>query len=160
MAVSLFTFRFADRAAAMQQFDRIDQAVTACAGRQIKISAAAADRAADAGSPFTRRGTLVRTAPVPLADITQQTGYLFTTDTGLKFAVQVFVYDNLVSWQFRYDPLPGAYDPSQADQLTDSLAQPDPLHRRGPLLTLQAPSVAVANGYELSVTHRPISPRK
>ncbi len=122
MAVSLFTFRFVDRAAAMQQFDRVDQAVTACAGRQVKISPRPLTEP-PAGSPFTRRGSLVRTAPVPLADITQQTGYLFTTDTGLKFAVQVFVYDNLVSWQFRYDPLPGAYDSSQADQLTDSLAQ-------------------------------------
>ncbi|GAA3613190.1 hypothetical protein [Microlunatus ginsengisoli] len=121
MAVSLFTFRFADQTAAAEQFRRIDDAVTACAGRRVEIAPRPLTEP-PSGTPFTRSGSLARTAPVPLAGVDLQTGYLFTTSGGTTFAVQVFVYANLVSWQFRYDPGTGTYDPSQADQVTTSLA--------------------------------------
>jgi hypothetical protein len=121
MAVSLFTFRFADRDGASEKFGQIDDAVTACAGRQIRIAPRPLTEP-PSGTPYTYSGTLKRTEPVPLTDVEQQTGYLFTTSSGLKFGVQVFVYDNLVNWQFRYDPQPGEYDPSQADEVTRSLA--------------------------------------
>lgn len=121
-AVSLFTFRFADRAAAEQQFQRVQDAVTACSGRQITVAPRPLSEP-PTGTPLTQSGSLSGTAPVSLSDVSQQTGYLFTTDRGLKFGVQVFVYDNLVSWQFRYDPASGPYDASQADQLTASLAE-------------------------------------
>ncbi len=121
MAVSLFTFRFADRDGAIETFRQIDDAVTACAGRQIHIAPRPLTEP-PTGTPYTYFGTLNRTEPVPLTDVQQQTGYLFTTSSGLKFGVQVFVYDNLVNWQFRYDPNPGEYDPSQADEVTRSLA--------------------------------------
>ncbi len=120
-AVSLFTFRFADRAAAAAEFAQIDRAVTACAGRRIEIVPRPLTEP-PTQSPYTRIGTLSRSGSAPLAGIQLRSGYLFTTSDGLKFGVDVFVYDNLVSWQFRYDPLPGAYDQGTADQLTSSLA--------------------------------------
>jgi hypothetical protein len=67
-------------------------------------------------------GRVTRTSPAPLDGVQRQTAYLFTTDDGIKFAVQVFAYNNLVTWQFRYDPQPGAYDPTPAGQLDYSLA--------------------------------------
>jgi hypothetical protein len=121
MAVSLYTFRFADRAGAVEMFGQIDDAVTACTGRQIHIAPRPLTEP-PSGTPYTYSGTLSRTQPVSLEGVQQQTGYLFTTSSGLKFGVQVFVYDNLVNWQFRYDPQPGTYDPGQADGVTRSLA--------------------------------------
>ena len=58
-AVSLFTFRFADRNAAAAEFARIDHAVTACAGRRIEIVPRPLNEP-PTQSPFTRVGTLSR----------------------------------------------------------------------------------------------------
>jgi hypothetical protein len=121
VAISLFTFRFADPAAAQRQFDTIDAAVTACADRPMQILPRGRSQ-----PPTTEvradSGTVTRTQSAQLRGVQQQVGYLFTTDTGVKFAVEVFAYNNLVSWQFRYDPHPGTYDPLAADQLSYSLA--------------------------------------
>ncbi len=119
VAISLFTFRFADAAGAQQQFQRIETAAAACSDREMRILPRGRDE-----PPTSRitvqRGVLTRTVTAPLDGVKQQTGYLFTTD-GAKFAVEVFVYNNLISWQFRYDPRPGAYDPTPAGQLGYSL---------------------------------------
>lgn len=121
VAISLFTFRFADAAAAQAQFDRIDAAVTACADRAMTILPRG--RVEPPTTRISRQsGRLTRTEPSALDGVEHQTAYLFTTDDKIKFAVQVFAYNNLVSWQFRYDPQPGAYDPTAADQLDYSLA--------------------------------------
>lgn len=121
VAISLFTFRFADPAAAQAQFERIESAVATCADKPMQILPRGR------GEPPTQRidaqsGVVSKTSAAPLEDVHQQAAYLFTTDAGVKFAVQVFVYNNLVSWQFRYDPQPGSYDPTPAGQLDYSLA--------------------------------------
>lgn len=121
VAISLFTFRFADAAAAQRQFQGIADAVSACTDRPMEILPRGRSQ-----PPTTQvradSGVVTRTTSAPLEGVHFQVGYLFTTDTGVKFAVEVFAYNNLVSWQFRYDPQTGAYDPVSADQLSYSLA--------------------------------------
>ena len=52
-----------------------------------------------------------------------QLGYVLTTeDNGTKLAVHVLAFSNTVSWQFRYEPVPGAYTPLTAQRVMDSLA--------------------------------------
>jgi hypothetical protein len=121
VAISLFTFRFADPASAQHQLDRVDTALTDCVGQTMRILPGGRDE------PPTQRidartGVLTRTAVEPLAGVRRQAAYLFTTDDKVKFAVEVFAYNNLVSWQFRYDPQPGPYDPTAAGQLNYALA--------------------------------------
>jgi hypothetical protein len=121
VAISLFSFRFADRAAAQAQLDRIAAALAVCADRPMQILPRGR-----AEPPTTRiyaqSGVVTELAGASLAGVTRQAGYVFSTDDEVKFAVNVFVYNNVVSWQFRYDPRSGTYDPTAADRLDVSLA--------------------------------------
>jgi hypothetical protein len=121
VAISLFTFRFTDPAGAQTQFQRIEAAVSACADRPLRIYPWAISEPAP-NQVRVQSGHLTRSPTTPPEGVRLATAYLFTTDDGIKFAVAVFAYNNLVSWQFRYDPQPGPYDPIAAEQLTYSLA--------------------------------------
>lgn len=118
VAISLFTFRFADPADAQRQFEQINTAVGGCAGEKVELLPQGRDEPTQRSD--AQSGVVSRATSAPLDGVKQQTAYLFTTD-GVKFAVEVIAYNNLVSWQFRYDPQPGAYDPTAADQLAYSL---------------------------------------
>jgi hypothetical protein len=121
VAISLFTFRFADPAGAQRQFQQIEAALSACADRPMRILPWPISEPAP-NWVRVQSGLLTRTPTRPQQGVRMATAYLFTTDDGIKFAVAVFAYNNLVSWQFRYDPQSGPYDPLAADQLTYSLA--------------------------------------
>jgi hypothetical protein len=58
----------------------------------------------------------------PAGETPAQLGYVITTDDGTKLAVNVLAFSNTVSWQFRYEPVPGAYAPLTAQRVMDSLA--------------------------------------
>jgi hypothetical protein len=57
-----------------------------------------------------------RTEAVPA-----QLGYVVTTGDGTGLAVHVLAFSNTVSWQFRYEPVSGAYTPLAARRVMDSL---------------------------------------
>ena len=40
---------------------------------------------------------------------------------GTKLAEHVLTFNNTVTWQFRYEPVPGAYTPVTAERVMDSL---------------------------------------
>jgi hypothetical protein len=42
-----------------------------------------------------------------LCDQPAQIGYVLTTNSGIKLAVHVLAFSNTVTWQFRYEPVPG-----------------------------------------------------
>jgi hypothetical protein len=54
-------------------------------------------------------------------DAPAQIGYVLTTNSGIKLAVHVLAFSNTVSWQFRYEPVPGTYSPLTAQRVMDSL---------------------------------------
>jgi hypothetical protein len=109
-AVSLFTYRFADLAAADREFSRLATVLDSCEQARVEVHA-----------PPASRGLLTR---MPLAPETDppQIGYVLTTNSGLKLAVHVLAFSNTVSWQFRYEPVPGTYIPLTAQRVMDSLA--------------------------------------
>ena len=79
------------------------------------------------------RGLLTRTPLAPDGDPPAQIGYVLTTNSGIKLAVHVLAFSNTVSWQFRYEPVPGTYLPLTAQRVmglaggSDALVQD--LHR-------------------------------
>jgi hypothetical protein len=121
-AVSLFSYRFADVASAGREYKRLASVVDRCRGAHIELHA----RPASMG-PLT----VVRRDPA--GDAPAQLGYVLTTDDGTKLAVHVLAFSNTVSWQFRYEPVPGAYSPLTAqrvmDSLTDQMRSVQELHR-------------------------------
>ena len=50
-----------------------------------------------------------------------QIGYVLTNNAGAKLAIHVLAFSNTVSWQFRYEPVPGTYLPLTAQRVMDSL---------------------------------------
>ncbi len=67
------------------------------------------------------------------ASAPQQIGYVLTTNDGTKLAFHVLEFDNTISWQFRYDPVPDAdlalTTQRVMDSLTDQLRAVQDLNR-------------------------------
>ena len=110
-AVSLFTFRFADVAEADREFSRLATVLDNCEQARVEVHA-----------PPASRGLLTRTPLAPDSDPPAQIGYVLTTNSGIKLAVHVLAFSNTVSWQFRYEPVPGTYLPLTSQRVMDSLA--------------------------------------
>jgi hypothetical protein len=109
-AVSLFTYRFADVADADREFRRLATVLDNCELAHVEVHARPASR-----------GVLSRTPLAPDSD-PPQIGYVLTNNAGAKLAIHVLTFSNTVSWQFRYEPVPGAYLPLTAQRVMDSLA--------------------------------------
>jgi hypothetical protein len=109
--VSLFTYRFADVAGADREFNRLATVLDNCDQAGVEVHARPASR-----------GLLTRTPLAPDSDPPAQIGYVLTTNSGIKLAVHVLAFSNTVSWQFRYEPVPGTYLPLTAQRVMDSLA--------------------------------------
>jgi hypothetical protein len=109
-AVSLFTYRFADVAKADREFNRLATVLDNCDQARVEVHA-----------PPASRGLLTRTPLAPDSD-PPQIGYVLTNNAGAKLAIHVLAFSNTVSWQFRYEPVPGAYLPLTAQRVMDSLA--------------------------------------
>jgi hypothetical protein len=110
-AISLFTYRFADVAKADREFNRLATVLDNCDQARVEVHA----------RPATR-GLLTRTPLAPDSDPPAQIGYVLTNNAGAKLAIHVLTFSNTVSWQFRYEPVPGAYQSLTAQQVMDSLA--------------------------------------
>jgi hypothetical protein len=110
-AISLFTYRFADVAKADREFNRLATVLDNCDQARVEVHA----------RPATR-GLLTRTPLAPDSDPPAQIGYVLTNNAGAKLAVHVLTFSNTVSWQFRYEPVPGAYQSLTAQRVMDSLA--------------------------------------
>jgi hypothetical protein len=110
-AVSLFTYRFADVAQANGEFERLATVLDNCRDNRVEVHARPASRGLLTGVPIPTDG-----------DAPAQIGYVLTTNSDIKLAVHVLAFSNTVSWQFRYEPVPGTYAPLTAQRLMDSLA--------------------------------------
>jgi hypothetical protein len=110
-AISLFTYRFADIAEADREFNRLATVLDSCDQARVEVHA----------RPATR-GLLTRTPLAPDIDPPAQIGYVLTNNAGAKLAIHVLTFSNTVSWQFRYEPVPGAYQSLTAQRVMDSLA--------------------------------------
>ncbi len=109
-AVSLFTYRFADVAQANGEFERLGTVLDNCRDNRVELHARPASRGLLTGLPIPAAG-----------DAPPQIGYVLTTNSGIKLAVHVLAFSNTVSWQFRYEPVPGSYSALTAQQVMDSL---------------------------------------
>jgi hypothetical protein len=109
-AVSLFTYRFADIAEADREFNRLATVLDSCDQARVEVHA-----------PPATRGLLTRTPLAPDSDGPAQIGYVLTNNAGAKLAIHVLAFSNTVTWQFRYEPVPGTYSPLSAHRLMDSL---------------------------------------
>jgi hypothetical protein len=110
-AVSLFTYRFADVSKADREFNRLAIVLDDCDRTRVEVHA-----------PPASRGQLTRTPLAPESDPSAHLGYVLTNNAGAKLAIHVLAFSNTVSWQFRYEPVPGAYLPLTAQRVMDSLA--------------------------------------
>jgi hypothetical protein len=110
-AVSLFTYRFADVSKADREFNRLATVLDNCDQARVEVHARPASR-----------GLLTRTPLAPDSDPPAQIGYVLTNNAGAKLAVHVLAFSNTVSWQFRYEPVPGTYLPLTAQRVMESLA--------------------------------------
>ncbi len=104
--VSLFSYRFAGVAGAGREFARLAAAYDGCRGARVSVT-----------GRLTAAGQLigVRRDRVQLA-------YVLASADGTKLAVHVLAFSNTVSWQYRYEPVPGPYDTRTAQNVMDSLA--------------------------------------
>jgi hypothetical protein len=109
-AVSLFTYRFADVSDADREFNRLATVLDNCDQAHVEVHARPASR-----------GLLTRTQLAPDSDPPAQIGYVLTNNAGAKLAIHVLAFSNTVTWQFRYEPVPGTYSPLSAHRLMDSL---------------------------------------
>jgi hypothetical protein len=109
-AVSLFTYRFVDVAEADREFNRLATVLDNCDHARVEVHA-----------PPASRGLLTRTPLASDSDPSEQIGYVLTNNAGAKLAIHVLAFSNTVTWQFRYDPMPGTYSPLSAHRLMDSL---------------------------------------
>ena len=105
-AVSLFSYRFPDTAGAGREYARLSQALGACRDTRVELRGGP-------GGAGVLSGTRQDAA---------QLGYVLAADGGTKLAVHVLAFSNTISWQFRYEPVPGAYAPLTAQRVMDSLA--------------------------------------
>jgi hypothetical protein len=121
-AVSLFTYRFPDVASADREYQRLADVLDNCRDVPVAVHARPASR-----------GMLTVTPLILDAGAPPQISYVLTTNDGTKLAIHVLEFANTISWQFRYEPVPGAYSPLTAqrvmDSLTDQLRAVQDLHR-------------------------------
>ena len=121
-AVSLFTYRFTDVASADREFQRLAAVLDNCRDAPVEVHARPASRGMLTATPLSLDGN----APPQIA-------YVLTTNDGTKLAIHVLAFSNTISWQFRYEPVLGAYLPLTAqrvmDSLTDELRAAQDLHR-------------------------------
>jgi hypothetical protein len=110
-AVSLFTYRFPDTASADREYTRLTETFDHCRGVHVEVRARSSGTGLLSGLPQDPAGEV----PAPL-------GYVLTTGDGTKLAIHVLAFSNTVSWQFRYEPVLGAYSPLTANRMMDSLA--------------------------------------
>ena len=110
VGTSLLTFRFADAETAIATYDRIAAALRSCTDRPVRLD--------------ERRVRTVTVHPTPVtltSGIDDQLGYQYSPSPYTRFAVHVLRYENLLTWQFRYDTADGEYSPLPAQQVMDSL---------------------------------------
>jgi hypothetical protein len=106
-AVSLFTLRYPDRAAAASQYQAIADALAACEGKELSVG---------------RDSGVVTSTPVSYQNgVRSQLGYLVKLATGDLYAISVLQYANTISWQFRLEIGSEPYQPYIAQRLMDSL---------------------------------------
>jgi len=121
-AVSLFTYRYPDVASADREYQRLADVLDNCRDVPVAVHARPASRGMLTVSP------LILDASAP-----RQISYVLTTNDGTKLAIHVLEFANTISWQFRYEPVPGAYSPLTAqrvmDSLTDQLRAVQDMHR-------------------------------
>jgi hypothetical protein len=109
-AVSLFTYRFPDVESADREYQRLVGVVDNCRDVPVQVHARPASRGMLTITPMS----LDSNAPPQIA-------YVLTTNDSTKLAVHVLAFNNTVSWQFRYDPVPDADLPVTAQRVMDSL---------------------------------------
>jgi hypothetical protein len=109
-AVSLFTYRFPNVESADREYQRLVGVVDNCRDVPVQVHARPASRGMLTITPMS----LDSNAPPQIA-------YVLTTNDGTKLAVQVLAFNNTVSWQFRYEPVPDADLPVTAQRVMDSL---------------------------------------
>lgn len=107
---SLTTYRFVDAEAARRAFLRTETALTACDGRRATVVQ---------GRRWS--ADIQRTAVDDGDGIQDQLGYVYAPGPEARFAVHVLRFENLLTWQFRYDTSSGGYSPLSAQQIMDSL---------------------------------------
>jgi len=108
--VSLLTYRFGDVASADREYQRLAAALDNCRDVPVEVHAPPASRGMLTVTPLSRDGN----APPQIA-------YVLTTNDGTKLAIHALAFSNTVSWQFRYEPVLGPYQPLSAQQVMDSL---------------------------------------
>jgi hypothetical protein len=109
-AVSLFTYRFPDVASAEREYQRLSTVLDNCRDVPVQVHARPASR-----------GMLTVTPLILDSNAPPQVAYVLTTNDGTKLAVHVLAFSNTVTWQFRYEPVLGAYLPLTAQRVMDSL---------------------------------------
>jgi hypothetical protein len=109
-SVSLFTYRFPDLASADREYQRLTAVVDNCREVPVQVHARPASR-----------GMLTITPLVLDSNAPPQIAYVLTTNDGTKLVVHVLAFNNTISWQFRYEPVAGAYLPLTAQRVMDSL---------------------------------------
>ena len=109
-AVSLFTYRYRDVASADREYQRLTSVLDNCRDAPVQVHARPASR-----------GMLTVTPLVPEPKAPPQIAYVLTTNDGTKLVVHVLLFNNTISWQFRYEPVAGAYLPLTAQRVMDSL---------------------------------------
>jgi hypothetical protein len=108
--VSLFTYRFADVASANREYQRLVAALDNCRDVPVQVHARPASRG------------MLTVTPLPLdGNAPPQIAYVLTTSDGTKLAIHVLAFSNTISWQFRYEPVLGAYLPLTGQRVMDSL---------------------------------------
>ena len=112
-AVSLFTYRFRDVASTEREYQRLMAVVDNCRDVPVEVHARPASR-----------GILSITPPMVDKDAPPQMAYVLTTNDGTKLAVYVLIFNNTITWQFRYQPAEPAATSDQllyAQRVMDSL---------------------------------------
>ena len=104
-AVSLFSYRFAGVAGADREYARLTSTFDGCRGMRVEVHA---QPAATGVLDALRRDR-------------EQLAYVLTDAAGTKIAVHVLAFSNTVTWQYRYEPVPGPYAPGTAQNVMDSL---------------------------------------
>jgi hypothetical protein len=105
-AVSLFSYRFAGLAAAGREYARLTRAFDACRGSRVEVRAQPAAASVLDGVRRDR----------------EQLAYVLASADRPTLAVHVLTFSNTVTWQYRYEPVPGPYAPQTAQNVMDSLA--------------------------------------
>jgi hypothetical protein len=109
-AVSLFTDRFRDVASADREYQRLTSVLDNCRDVPVQVHARPASR-----------GMLTVTPLVLEPKAPPQIAYVLTTNDGTKLVVHVLLFNNTISWQFRYEPVASDYLPLTAQRVMDSL---------------------------------------